>query len=866
MFLLNRRGNPFRHDRDANQSNCEGRQRTRADSRAQAEALESRFVLSVPSWPGDVYADPVDGFGRSLIHWQGTYAVGGNEVAHMEYSLNNPFNWVEYGTTIAAYHSGYVGGLSTGTRYYFRVRVTSPLGESTNYSELGALDADPTQAPETPRNLVANPVSSGLANLEWEGTYSVNPLDTMFMEYSTNGVNFTVSPTTTYAAYHTGPVSGLSSSGTYYFRVRARTASGIYSGYSNVYRLEPPAVSTNPRVNNQSQDTGFQDTQSETTNLVFGSTVLVAYNDSGSNLVGDGGHFTGWARSTDGGATFTDLGTLPESNFGTNGPGDSGDPVLARNNTTGRVYLSTLGFWDGTQLPVFRSDDGGATFGAPVNGAPGFFGSLDKEWLTVDNFTGTGNGHVYMAFREFGGGDSIYLTRSTDNGNTWGPSGGVQIVDASADPFEGALGPQVVVGRDHSVYVFWLDGIGATYDIKMRRSDNLGVSFGSAVTVATLNSTGFPWADLGLGFRSTGFPSVAVNPANANLVYVAYADKPATGTDRGNVYFKQSTNRGASWSAATKLNDDTGSNDQWQPAITVNPAGTKLFVGFYDRRNDSANTVSDNYGAVARVWGNSVYWKENRRVSTLASAPVYGVDPVVVGTYHGDYDTSSADASYFYYTWGDDRDRSLVRAGKQNNVREAKLAIPYLAVPQAPTNLTASWDSSANPGSATVRWQGTFNLNAPTDVAHIEYSTNGVNFSEISTTIAAYLTGNVYNLNRYQTYYFRVRAENENGFSGYSNIVTLQAGIPATPTGFTATAVDSFGRTTMGWDNWRYQSGDVMRLEYSTTGTSWIESGTTIAMYSYGQISGLTPGGHYYFRIRASNSYGYSQYSNVIFV
>jgi hypothetical protein len=349
-------------------------------------------------------------------------------------------------------------------------------------------------------------------------------------------------------------------------------------------------------------------------------------------------------------------------------------------------------------------------------------------------------------------------------------------------------------------------------------------------------------------------------------VYVAYADKPATGTDRANVYFKQSTNRGASWSAATKLNDDTGTNDQWQPAITVNPAGTKLFVGFMDRRNDSANTVIDNYGAVARVWGSNVYWKENRRVSTLASAPVIGVDNSVWPDYRGDYDTASSDASSFYYTWGDDRDRSLIRAGKQNNVREAKLAIPYLAVPQVPANLTVSWDSAANPGSATLRWQGTFSASAPTDVAHIEYSTNGVNFSEISTTIAAYLVGSVSSLNRYQTYYFRVRAENENGFSGYSNTFTLQAGIPATPTGFTATAVDASGRTTMGWDNWRYQSGDVMRLEYSTNGTSWTESGTTIAMYSWGQISGLTPGGHYYFRIRASNTYGYSQYSNVIFV
>ena len=836
--------------------------RFRQRTNAVAEPLEPRSLLAV-SWPGTLTADPVDGLGRSLLHWQGTYGAG--DIMHMEYAVDSPdFGFNYFGSTDATDHQEYLTGLATSTRYYFRVYAQNSAFEQSSPSRLAVLDADPTQAPETPRELVVNPVSSGLANLEWEGTYSVNPLDSMYLEYSTNGVNFTLFPTTTYAAYHTGPITGLSSSQTYYFRVRARTAFGIYSDYSNVYRLQPPAVSTNPRVNNQNQDnTGSYDTQSETTNVVFGSTMVVAYNDIGpwddTNLT----HGTGWARSTNGGASFTDMGNLPDSDWG-----DLADPVLARDNTSGRVYFATLGWQNRSVMPIFRSDDGGASFNAPVNGAPGFFGELDKEWIAVDNFPGTGQGNVYLAFREFGGTEGIFLTRSTDGGATWGPEGGVEIVDTSADWFEGALGPQVVVGADHSVYVFWLDGIDETYDIMMRRSDDRGVTFGSAVTVATMNSTGFPWANLDLGFRSNAFPSVAVNPQNANNLYVVYADKPATGTDRTNVYFKQSTNRGASWAGTpTKLNDDTGTNDNWQPSITVNPAGTKLFVGFYDRRNDSANHVIDNYGAVARVWGSNVYWKENRRLTTLAYPPVYGVEPPPLNpSYMGDYDQASADASYFYYTWGDNRDLSLIRAGKQANVRTAKMAIPFLAVPQVPANLTVSWDTFANPGSATLRWQGTFSASAPTDVAHIEYSTNGVNFSPYNTTIAAYLVGSASGLNRYQTYYFRVRAQNENGFSGYSNVAVLQAGIPATPTGFTATPVNSSGYTTFGWDNWRYTTGDVMRLEFSTNGSTWTEYGTTYAQYNWGTIGGLTPGGHYYFRIRASNAYGYSAYSNVVFV
>jgi len=92
-------------------------------------------------------------------------------------------------------------------------------------------------------------------------------------------------------------------------------------------------------TNNNSGSTGTAlFTQSETSVVAFGNTVVVAYNDSGSNAGGTN-KFTGFSRSTDGGNTFTDGGSLP-----TNAGGDAGDPVLARNETTGRIYFTTLGF------------------------------------------------------------------------------------------------------------------------------------------------------------------------------------------------------------------------------------------------------------------------------------------------------------------------------------------------------------------------------------------------------------------------------------------------------------------------------------------------------------------------------------------
>src|SRR5205814_635798 len=142
-----------------------------------------------------------------------------------------------------------------------------------------------------------------------------------------------------------------------------------------------PPEATDILTNNNVGSTatsGF--TQSETTVIAFGSTVLVGYNDAGS-ATGGANKFTGFSRSTDGGLTFTDGGTLP-----TNTNGDLGDPVLAVNTTTGRVFFATLQF-SGSGEAVFHSDDGGLTWSAPVQGAPGKTSGLqDKEWIAVDNY------------------------------------------------------------------------------------------------------------------------------------------------------------------------------------------------------------------------------------------------------------------------------------------------------------------------------------------------------------------------------------------------------------------------------------------------------------------------------------------------
>src|SRR5215510_3934002 len=401
-----------------------------------------------------------------------------------------------------------------------------------------------------------------------------------------------------------------------------------------------PAISPyNSLTNNNAGATGTAFfTQSETAIAAFGNMVVVGFNDSGSNSGGTN-KFTGFARSTDGGATFTDGGTLP-----TNPGGDAGDPVLARNDATGRLYFATLGFSVST-IQVFRSDDNGATWMAPVNGTPGG-ASEDKEWITVDNFAGAGNGNVYLVSRRFAAPQGIYFFRSTDQGATYGPTGGTLITP-------GAQGAFVAVGPDHSVYAFWYAGP----TLQMRKSTDQGVTFGAPVTVAS-GLVGGPNGDLGLtgirqgtatpaGFRSNEFPHAAVNPVNGNI-YATFANNPP-GVDKADIFVVQSTDGGATWGAPVRVNDDATTTDQWQPTLAVTPDGANLGIFYYSRQEDPVNNnLFKFYGRVASISGPTLAFSPSFAISDVASLPELGRDSVINPTYMGDYDMAVGTSGAFH--------------------------------------------------------------------------------------------------------------------------------------------------------------------------------------------------------------------------
>jgi hypothetical protein len=453
---------------------------------------------------------------------------------------------------------------------------------------------------------------------------------------------------------------------------------------------------TNVLVNDPSTDTTARDTQSETA-IVLGanSNVVVAYNDTGGAPPPHVWQEGGWSLSTNGGTSFTDEGTFP--------PAPSPyvaavDPGLARSSKTGTIFLSgqcgSLAILnDSARVNIFRSTDNGATFNTPASGTPGFVDGVDradKSWITVDNTpgpAGSGYGNVYLVWTDFqfknNGSlidNGIYFTRSTDDGRSWGPSGGVPLV---TDKF--GQGAFVTVGPDHTVYVFWWDGTNPSENIQMSKSTDLGQTFSAPVIVTGLRTNGGN-GDLGLtysntnssSFHSNAYPQAAVNPVTGDI-YVVYDDKPKSAKDQADVFFTMSTDGGNTWISPLRVNDDVTTTDQWQPAIALTPDGTHLFITWYDRRNDPTNdSLIDRYGVIGTVSGHAVSFASNFRITDVSFPPAFGQDPFWVGVggggYMGDYDMATADNNYFYTTWGDNRLSDGFFAN-QPDVRLAKIPV-----------------------------------------------------------------------------------------------------------------------------------------------------------------------------------------------
>ncbi len=445
---------------------------------------------------------------------------------------------------------------------------------------------------------------------------------------------------------------------------------------------------SNILVNDPEQDCGNeQNSQFETTVAVVGDNVVVAWVDSNEGVyaLGDEDYwltnrtprFVAYAVSRDGGITFEDMGVPPLSRA--EGPmntwGDAGDPVLAMDRASGTVYLvgtspRNQGF---KGIPLWKSIDGGVTFTNPIIVREDMVQS-DKPWLAVDDWSGTGQHDVYLMCNGFFETNSnppaILLAVSTDgSGGSWTNS--PLILRESNFPNLYPVGNYIIqAGPGHVVYAFWFErtvvSSNGTNWLKMRQVRDRGATLGTVQTVLQFVTID-PGGNLALKrsnsaaeddtFRVQPITALAVNP-NTNRVghlYLAYADKGTNANDKADVFFIGSTNGGTNWTSPLRVNTDSTANDQWMPVLCIKPDGTQLFMAWYDRRNDTNNSLMEVYGRFATIATNGdVTFGTEFTISTTNFPPVFAgtlMGNTNIGHYDPVYPPGDVSLHWWYPEW-----------------------------------------------------------------------------------------------------------------------------------------------------------------------------------------------------------------------
>lgn len=385
-------------------------------------------------------------------------------------------------------------------------------------------------------------------------------------------------------------------------------------------------VSTDPYTDAQAQ----HQTEVEPDTYAYGTTIVSAFQVG--RVSGGGASNIGWARSSDGGATWTH-GFLPGITANGGGTyGQASDAAVAYDARHNAWLISSLGIKGGAvNVLTSRSLDGGLTWSNPVTTATG---SLDKNWIACDNTTSSPHyGNCYTEYDITSAGDSIRMKTSTDGGVTWGAA-------LTPGGRHTGLGGQPVVLRNGDVVVPYLS---LSDTIRAFRSSNGGASWGTTVQVAAVSHH-----SVAGGLREEALPSAEADAAGT--VYVSWSDcRFRSGCASNDIVVAKSTGA-TSWAAPVRVPIDAtnSSVDHFAPGIGVDPStsGTSARIGltyyYYPTASCTASTCQLDVGFISSTNG-AASWSSATAVAGPMS--LSWIPNTSQGRMFGDYISTSVLAS-----------------------------------------------------------------------------------------------------------------------------------------------------------------------------------------------------------------------------
>ena len=243
--------------------------------------------------------------------------------------------------------------------------------------------------------------------------------------------------------------------------------------------------------------------------------------------------------------------------------------------------------------------NGGQPLEPPNNASARQAGHVeDKQWIAVNHIPGSVNqDHVYAAWAVFNGssngqGIKVRMAVSRDRGQTFAKA--VTITPPSqVGPATTFVYPAIDAAGFVYIAVVSFPPNGGPSTIFVARSTDDAQTFGPFVAITTpsmIPTAGLP----NTRFRDGITESFAASPTHPGHLYLAYEDWDTT-LGQMDVKFTQSTDGGFTWSTPVKVNDNVDApgapTDQFQPSVAAGPGGA-VAVEFYDRREACPNDPS----------------------------------------------------------------------------------------------------------------------------------------------------------------------------------------------------------------------------------------------------------------------------------